>query len=33
MPFGAAAAFLYGKAGLDEYTDEVIQRPEVKEFI
>ncbi len=33
MPFGAASAILYGKAGLDEYTDEVIQRPEVKEFM
>ena len=30
MPFGAAAAMCYGKAGLDQYTDEVISRPEIK---
>lgn len=30
MPFGAAVAILYGRAGLDEYSESVIQRPEVQ---
>ena len=33
MHFGAALAVLYGRASLDEYTEEVMARPEVKEFM
>jgi 2-methylcitrate dehydratase PrpD len=33
MPFGAAVAILYGKAGLEEYTRENIDSPQVKELM
>ena len=33
MPFGAAAALLYGKASLEEFTPEVAQRQEVKDLM
>jgi len=33
MPFGAAVAILYGKAGLEEYTLEKIQSPAVQEVM
>ena len=33
MPFGAAAALLYGKAGLEEYVQEKWNAPEVKEMM
>ena len=33
MPFGAAVALLYGRAFLSEYTEEVAQRPEVRELM
>jgi len=33
MPFGAALALLYGKAGLDEYTEANLGSPEVKEMM
>jgi 2-methylcitrate dehydratase PrpD len=33
MPYGAAVAILYGKASLDEYTQEKIDAPEVKEMM
>jgi 2-methylcitrate dehydratase PrpD len=33
MEFCMAALLLYGKAGLSEFTDEVVNRPEVREMI
>ena len=33
MPFGAALAILYGKAGLDEYTEANLRSPEVRELM
>ena len=33
MHFGAAVAILYGKVSLDEYTDEVIGRQEIKDMM
>ncbi|MGE0407030.1 MAG: MmgE/PrpD family protein [Candidatus Korobacteraceae bacterium] len=33
MEFGMAALLLYGKAGLIEFQDEVVNRPEVKQMI
>jgi 2-methylcitrate dehydratase PrpD len=33
MPFGAALALLYGKAGLDEYTEANLKSPELKELM
>jgi 2-methylcitrate dehydratase PrpD len=33
MEFCMAALLLYGKAGLNEFTDEVVQRPEVQNLI
>jgi len=33
MPFGAAVAVLYGKASLDEYTQEKVESDEVKEMM
>jgi 2-methylcitrate dehydratase PrpD len=33
MPFGAAVAILYGKADLDEYTLENIEKPEIKSLM
>jgi 2-methylcitrate dehydratase PrpD len=33
MEFCMAALLLYGKAGLTEFTDEVVNRPEVREMI
>jgi 2-methylcitrate dehydratase PrpD len=33
MEFCMAALLLYGKAGLSEFTDEVVNRPEVQEMI
>ena len=33
MPFGAAVAIIYGRASLDEYTEDAIARPEVKELM
>ena len=33
MPFGAAVAILYGKASLNEYTQENIESPRIKEMM
>lgn len=33
MPFGAAVAVLYGKASLDEYTEEKVAAPEIKDMM
>ncbi|HEX77220.1 MAG TPA: MmgE/PrpD family protein [Dehalococcoidia bacterium] len=33
MPFGAAVAILHGKAALDEYTEENIHSPEVRDMM
>ena len=33
MPFSAAVALTYGRASLDEYTDETISRPEIKDLM
>lgn len=33
MPFGAAVALLYGKAGIEEYVEEKWNAPEVKEMM
>lgn len=33
MPFGAALALLYGKAGLDEYTEANLRSPELRELM
>jgi 2-methylcitrate dehydratase PrpD len=33
MPFGAAVAMLYGKASLEEYTQENVEAPEVKDMM
>jgi 2-methylcitrate dehydratase PrpD len=33
MPFGAALALLYGKAGLDEYTEVNLGSPEIRELM
>ncbi|MFW6054949.1 MAG: MmgE/PrpD family protein [Thermodesulfobacteriota bacterium] len=33
MPFGAAVAMHFGKAGLDQYTDEVIQMPVIQDLM
>ena len=33
MPFGAAVAIIYGQASLDEYTEDALGRPEIKELI
>ena len=33
MPFGAAVAIIYGQASLDEYTEDALARPEIKELI
>ena len=33
MPFGAAAALLYGRASLEEYAPGVAQRPEVRDMM
>ena len=33
MPFGAAVAILYGRGSLEEYTEEVLARPEVAELM
>lgn len=33
MPFGAAVALLYGRASLEEYSTEVVDRPEVRELM
>jgi 2-methylcitrate dehydratase PrpD len=33
MPFGAALALLYGKAGLDEYTEANLNSPQVRELM
>ncbi len=33
MPFGAALAILYRRASLEEYTEENLERPEIKELM
>ena len=33
MPFGAAIAIVYGRASLEEYTEDNLRRPEVKELM
>ena len=33
MPFGAAVAILYGKASVDEYTQENVDSPKIKELM
>ncbi|MCF8107863.1 MAG: MmgE/PrpD family protein [Desulfohalobiaceae bacterium] len=33
MPFGAAVAMHFGKAGLDQYTEEVIQMPVIQDLM
>jgi 2-methylcitrate dehydratase PrpD len=33
MPFGAAAAILYGEASLNQYREKIIQSPEVKQMM
>ena len=33
MPFGAAVAIIYGRASLEEYTEETLGQPEVKELM
>ena len=33
MPFGAAVAILYGKATLDEYREDILNLPEVKDLM
>ena len=33
MPFGAAVAILYGRASLEEYTQEKVESPQVKEMM
>lgn len=33
MPFGAAVAILYGKASLEEYTQEKLNSPQIKEMM
>ena len=33
MPFGAAVAVLYGRASLDEYTEEKVAAPEIKDMM
>ena len=33
MPFGAAVAILYGKASVDEYTQENVDSPKIRELM
>ena len=33
MPFGAAIAIVYGRASLEEYTEDNLRRPEIKELM